>query len=378
MSSYPIAGIVKPGFEKVREAFVANFSAEREVGASFAVMLADEPIVDLWGGFADGRRSRPWARDTIVNVYSTTKGMAAACVAMLVDRGLIRYETPVGEIWPEMAQSGKGSISIETLMSHQAGLCGFRQPVTVDDYYDPTKMAEMLEGLEPWWEPGTQNGYHAITFGFLAGELVRRTTGSTLGQFFEAEIAKPLAAEFFIGLPESEEHRVAEIVRPKSEPKLVEGDPSPAQKAALANPALDPEVPNTRAWRAAEIPAANGQGNARGIARVYGAMASGGSSDRVTLLSPETVERATAERCQRTDVVLGFPIRWSAGWILNFPPLYGPRVESFGHSGWGGSFGFADPVNRLGVGYAMNQMDPNLQGDPRAATLIQAVYESLD
>lgn len=377
MGSDPLAGTVKPRFEKVRDAFAANFSSGREVGASFAVTLRGEPVVDLWGGFADGERSRPWESETLVNVYSTTKGLAALCVAMLVDRGLLDYATPLGEIWPEMLPGGKGSISVETVMSHQAGLCGFRDPVALDDYYDPEKMARMLEGLTPWWEPGTQNGYHAITFGFLAGEIVRRVTGSTLGQFLATEVAKPLGVDFFIGLPESEEDRVAEIVPPKTEPRLVEGEPSPAQRAALTNPALDPEVPNTRAWRAAEIPAANGQGNARAIACVYGALANGGTVDGVSLLSQEGVGRATAERCQRTDVVLAFPIRWSAGWILNFPPLYGPQRESFGHSGWGGSFGFADPANGLGVGYAMNQMDPNLQGDPRAASLIQAVYESL-
>jgi len=377
MSSDLLAGTVKPGFEKVRDAFAANFSASREVGASFAVTLRGEPVVDLWGGFADGERSRPWERETIVNVYSTTKGLSALCVAMLVDHGLLDYATPLGEVWPEMVRGDKGTMSVETVMSHQAGLCGFRDPVVLDDYYHPEKMVRMLEGLDPWWEPGTQNGYHAITFGFLAGEIVRRVTGSTLGQFFATEVAKPLGADFFIGLPESEEDRVAEIVRPITEPQLVDGEPSPVQQAALANPALDPEVPNTRTWRAAEIPAANGQGNARGIARVYGALANGGTIDGMSLLSGEGVARAAAERCQRTDVVLAFPIRWSAGWILNFPPLYGPQRESFGHSGWGGSFGFADPVNGLGVGYAMNQMDPNLQGDPRASALIQAVYEAL-
>ncbi len=369
----PIEGTVHPKFERVREAFEQNFRGRDEVGATVAVVLDGEPVVDLWGGYADRGRTRLWEDDTLVNVYSTTKGLAALCVAMLVDRGAFAYDTAVVELWPEFGAAGKGDVTVETLLSHQAGLCGLRDSISVEDYYDHDKMAGMLAAMEPWWTPGTANGYHAMTYGFLAGELVRRATGKTLGAFFASEIAEPLRADFFIGLPQSEDARVAEMIGPKTEADPFAQDPSPAAISALSNPPLDMEVPNTRAWRAAEIPAANGQGHARGLARIYGELARGWGD----LISAAVLTRATQVRCEREDLVLGVPVRWSAGWIRNTPPLYGPGDTAYGHSGAGGSFGFADPERRLGVGYAMNQMFANLQGDPRGLRLVDAVYASL-
>ncbi len=372
----PIQGEVKRGFEQVRQVFEESFRSRGEVGASFAAVLDGEPLVDLWGGHADGARTRSWERDTLINVYSTTKGMAALCVAMCVDRGLFKYETRVAELWPEFAQAGKQDVTVEILLSHQAGLCGLREPITMEHYYDHVDIARRLAKMEPWWKPGTANGYHALTHGFLAGELVRRATGRSLGTFFREEIARPLDADFWIGLPESEDGRVAEMLPPRK-PAQFAPDPPPAARAALANPPLDMSIPNQRAWRAAEIPAANGQGNARSLARIYGALARGGEQGGTRLLSSETLAQATALRCQRPDIVLTFPLRWAAGFVLNTPPLYGPGAGSFGHSGAGGSLGFADRDRRLGVGYAMNQMQSNLQGDPRTLLLIDALYSCL-
>jgi CubicO group peptidase (beta-lactamase class C family) len=373
----PIQGETRRGFERVRGVFEDNFRTEGEVGASFAVVRDGEWLVDLWGGHRDRARTRPWERDTLINVYSTTKGMAALCVAICVDRGLFKYETRVAEIWPEFAQAGKGEVTVEVLLSHQAGLCGLRERISVESFYDHAGMARRLAAMEPWWKPGTANGYHAVTFGFLAGELVRRATGRSLGTFFRDEVARPLGADFWIGLPESEDARVAEMLPPAEPPAPREPDPPAAALAALGNPPLDMSIPNVRAWRAAEIPAANGQGNARALARVYGVLARGGEQDGVRLLSPPTLLRATALRCDRRDIVLTLPLRWAAGFVLNTPPRYGPDPASFGHSGAGGSVGFADPVRRLGFGYAMNQMQSNLEGDPRTLRLIEAVYACL-
>jgi CubicO group peptidase (beta-lactamase class C family) len=206
--------------------------------------------------------------------------------------------------------------------------------------------------------------------------MVGRFTGRSLGTFFREEVARPLAADFWIGLPESQDDRVAEMPPPEQQTAL-QTDPPPPAQAALSNPPLDMAIPNQRPWRAAEIPAANGQGNARALARIYGVLARGGEQDGVRLLSPATLASATALRCDRRDVVLAIPVRWGAGFVLNTPPLYGPEPATFGHSGAGGSLGFADPMRRLGVGYAMNQMHSNLQGDPRTLALIEALYACL-
>ncbi len=372
-----IKGSVAPGFEAVRDAFARNFTDNGEVGASFAVVRDGQLLVDLWGGHADAARSRPWEADTITTVYSTTKGMAALVMAMLADRGLLDYEQRVAHYWPEFAAEGKQDVTVAELLSHQAGLCGWREPLTIEDIYDWRKSTAALAAQAPLWPPGTNNGYHAMTFGHLAGEVARRITGVTLGRWFAAEVARPLAADFFIGLPESEEGRVAEMIG--AEPAAPAADapaPSEAQKLAFGVPLGNAH--NTRAWRAAEIPAANGQGNARGLATIYAELAGGGGR----LLSEPALRAATRLECERNDAVLGFPMRWSRGFILNRlfgeRGLYGPSERAFGHSGAGGSFGYADPDAGIGVGYVMNQMQNNLQGDPRGLALLGALYAALE
>ena len=375
MAAEKISGFVAPGFERVREAFAANFEAGREVGASFAVVRDGAPVVDLWGGFRDRARTRPWTQDTLVNVWSTTKGLASLCVALLVERGKLSYEQPVASVWPEFAASGKGALTVAQLLSHQGGLSGVRETITMRDYADHSKIAALLAAQAPFFPPG-QSGYHAITHGFLTGELVRRTTGRSLGALFAEEVARPLGADAWIGLPEAEDGRAAEVVPPEGGPNMPLPE-HPAARAALANPPLDPAVPNQRWWRACELPAANGHTNAQALARIYGMLARGGEQDGRRYLSRETLAQATRERVQGTDHVLQVPMQWAAGWMLNGLGIYGPNEATFAHAGWGGAFGAADPDAKLGIGYAMNQMFPNLMGDPRSLTLLEATYACL-
>lgn len=370
-------GSVAPGFEAVRDAFLQNFTDDGDIGASFAVMRGGEVVADLWGGHTDKARTRKWKENTLVNVWSTTKGPTSLAVAMLVDRGELSYDDRVAEYWPDFASRGKASVTVAQMMSHQAGVCGVRDTITIDAFYDWDSMCRRLAGTEPFWEPGDGSGYHAVTFGFLAGELVRRIDGRTVGTFLREEVAGPLEADFFIGLPEKEDSRVAEMVGPKT-PQLVLNEDSPDYTvAAFGNPRPSPDDPNDRAWRAAEIPAANGQANARGLVRIYNLLARVGIPGEAEVISAKGLAAATAEQCHCVDRNLGIDTRWGAGFMLNLSGLYGPNPKAFGHSGWGGSMAFADRESGLAVAYAMNQMGESLRGDPRSQRLIEAVYSSL-
>jgi CubicO group peptidase (beta-lactamase class C family) len=340
---YPISGRVAPGFERVRDVFAANFGDDVEVGAGFAVYRGNEPLVDLWGGFVDAEGSGPWEGETLVNVYSTTKGAAALAFALLVEDGLISYEDPVARHWPELL-AGRNGLTVGQLLAHQGGLCGVSETITVEDLYDFDAMVRRLEAQTPYWEPGTAAGYHAIVWGYLPGELTRRLTGATLGHLLAERLAGPAKADFYLGLPASEDHRIAPMIAAHRAP-----------------------------WRRAESAAANGQASARGIARLYAHVVGSGSPFR-----PETLHALTRERVgMEKDLVLGRPVRRGAGVILNTLGGYGPNDASFGHSGAGGSIGFADPDRGLGVGYAMNQMQTNLDDDTRGGRLIRAVYDCL-
>jgi len=375
-----IEGYVAPGLETVRDAFAGNFARTgdyQEIGASLCVYRKGERILDLWGGHADKARTRAWSADTLVNVWSTTKLAAAVCVALLVDRGLIAYGQPVAEVWPAFAQAGKGEITIAQVMSHQAGLPGFAEPTTLDDLYDWDLVCGRLAAQATVFAPGTANSYHAATYGFLAGEIVRRAGGKTLGVLFRDEIAGPLAADFHIGLPASEESRVAELLAPKTPFDFGSREMAPSAVMALTNPEQDPTRPNTRAWRAAELPALNGQASARGVGRLAAMLAGGGALDGVRILSGATVEAMSAIACDRTDLMLGFNPQWGMGVIHNLIGAYGANPRTYGHSGWGGSFGCADPDADIAIGYVVNQMGSELVGDPRGAGLAAALYAAL-
>jgi CubicO group peptidase (beta-lactamase class C family) len=372
-----IHGTVAPGFEAARDVFAENFAREgdyQEVGASFAVYHRGKCVVDLWGGFADGARTKPWTRETLANVWSSTKGVTATAIAMLVDRGALSYDDAVAKHWPEFAQNGKGGITVAQLLSHQAGLPGFVEPTSLEDMYDWDACCAKLAAQAPAWKPGTASSYHAITYGWLAGEIIRRVSGKMPGQFVADEIASPLDADVFIGLPESEDSRVAEMLAPKHAADIAAMNFSDAAIMALVNPQLDAGAPNARGWRAAQIPSANGQASALGLARVYGALANGGTMDGVKLMSPATIGQmiAPVSHDGRADMLLGFVDAWGKGVILNRPKIYGTNPDAFGHSGWGGSFGCADPQNGVAIGYVCNQMGPDLVGDPRTAGLCAA------
>ena len=375
-----IEGYAAPGLETVKEAFAANFARTgdyQEIGASLCVYRRGERLIDLWGGHADRARTRAWRADTLVNVWSTTKLAAAVCVARLVDRDLIAYDQPVADIWPEFAQSGKARVTIAQVMSHQTGLPGFAEPTTLDDLYDWDLVCGRLAAQGPAFEPGTVNSYHAATYGFLAGEIVRRAAGRTLGALFRDKIAEPLGADFHIGLPASEEGRVAELLPPKSPFDFGGTELAPSAIMALTNPEQDPTRPNSRRWRAAELPALNGQASARGVARLAAMLAGGGALDGVRVLSPGALAQMTAIVADRDDLLLGFNPQWGMGVIHNLIGAYGANPRTYGHSGWGGSFGCADPDGDIAMGYVVNQMGSELVGDPRGAGLAAALYAAL-
>ena len=383
-----IEGRCDPRFRAVEDVFRENFDRFGEVGASMAVLVDGDPVVDLWGGHMDPARTKAWERDTIVNVWSTTKGIVATCIHRLADQRLLDLDAPVANYWPEFAQAGKETLSVRYLLSHQAGLPAIRELLPVGSAFKWDVMTDALAGQEPWWEPGTKHGYHAFTYGWLLGEVLRRITGETLGTYFRKQIAEPLGLDFHIGLGPENDARTAEIISAElpqpGETNFVMDmlkDPQSISFKVLANPPdlFTPGVVNTREWRAAEIPAANGHANARAVARLYGALARGGELDGVQVLRPETIERATVEQASGPDEVLGLNLRPALGFVLTSPDAQlGPNPRAFGHSGAGGSLGFADPDAKVGFGYAMNRMlQENTLTDPRWAPLIDAVYASL-
>jgi CubicO group peptidase (beta-lactamase class C family) len=372
-------------FSAVRKAFMKNFETSGDIGASFAAAINGEFVIDMWAGHADAKQTRPWDRNTIVNVWSTTKVMTALCAHMLVDRGQLDLNAPVAKYWPEFAQAGKDHMPVRYLLSHTSGLSGFEEPIPVEALYDWDRIINMLARQAPWWEPGTRSGYHAITFGYLVGEVVKRITKKSIGTFFKEEVAAPLKADFYIGLPVEHDSRVAELIPP---PILKPGDAGYIDPqtvieqfpivAKMANPALTAEYTRTRAWRAAEIPAANGHGNARSVVRITSVLACGGEMGGVRLLGMPTIERAIEEQCYSTDLVLEVPIRWGLGFGLNskeFPISPNPRTFFWG--GWGGSFVAVDLDAKLSFAYVMNKMRTGLTGDDRSARLIRALYASL-
>jgi CubicO group peptidase (beta-lactamase class C family) len=370
-------GFVAPGFEPIVEVFEANFrdSAEvRDVGAAFCVFRHGELVVNLWGG----RRApggADWTEDTLVNVFSTTKGLTATALAMLVDRGSLDYAAPVSRYWPEFAQAGKEAVTVALLLSHQAGLVGFDEPTTIEDLYDWDLICGRLARQTPRWTPGERNGYHAITFGYLAGELVRRITGVSVGRFAQEQIADPLGADFYIRLPASEDRRVAPIIdAPAPEVAFDLNLLSPDVLAMATNPVIPLPTANTTAWRRAEIPAAGGHASAKGVASLYAVLANQGRTGGQTLLRPATIDRMREEQTGRPDVCLGVAPGWGMGVMLNRLGSYGPSPRAFGHPGRGGSFGCADPETGLAMGYVMNQLGAGALADTRGLPLVRGVY----
>ena len=373
-----IHGECDPQFSKVKETFEKLYREDREIGSCFAVYKDGNPLVDLWGGFQDKDKTKPWQKDNLVTVYSTTKGVAAFCIALAMEKGLLKYEEKVSTYWPEFSSNGKEDITIGMLMSHQAGICS-PETRNVDDYYNQNLMAEKLAGMTPIWEPGTASGYHSMTFGWLTSELILRVTGKSLGTFFREEVGDRHEIDFFIGLPESEDHRVAELIpfdivrNENSDQQQVEL--TDAQKSQR-NSAGTLDIQNTKEWRQAEIPSANGQGNAGGLAKLYSLIVP--EDNNLKLLKDDTVNQMTTMQIEGRDLVLAVQVRWGVGFILNkHKIIYGPIEGAFGHSGYGGSCAFGDPENKIGVSYVMNRMLDNFNADGRSIELINATYDCL-
>ncbi|MDQ1043060.1 serine hydrolase domain-containing protein [Streptomyces sp. V4I2] len=373
-------------FGAVRTAFEENFRDRGELGAAVTVVVDGETVVDLWGGWSDAAGTLPWERDTLVNVWSTTKGPVALCAHILADRGLLDFDAPVAVYWPEFAAAGKEKVLVRHLLSHRAGLAGLREPHTLAQLCDWEVTVERLAATEPWWEPGTRSGYHALTYGFLVGEVVRRVSGLLPGAFLEREVTGPLGIDFTVGLPEQEAGRAAELVHPpaasSSEQAAVFSQLAPAALASLANPLVGATEANTPEWRAAEIPAANGHGTGRAVAALYGIFAGRGSYDGHRVLSPDAAERVREGQGSCRDLVLGagFENETEIGlglWLSGPNGSYGPNPRAFGHDGFGGSCGLADPEAAVSLGYVMNRMGPHIADDPRKMALIDALYRVL-
>ncbi|MFV0532118.1 MAG: serine hydrolase domain-containing protein [Cumulibacter sp.] len=373
-----IHGRVEPGFEAVRDAFAKNFELYEEVGASFCLYKDGAPVVDIWGGVADKETGREWGEDAAAVVFSTTKGAVAICLHLLVQRGQISLDEPVATYWPEFAANGKAAVTVRQLASHQTGLFAIPEGLTLEDLYSWDPIVSALGDATPAWEPGTAHGYHALTYGWLVGEVVRRVSGRSIGEFFAAEVAAPLSLDFWIGLPAAEEPRVA----------VLDFAPPPEQAEALAK-VLGPGSPfwlasgrgllgqpsyNTRELRAAQVPGAGGVGTARSLARMYAATI--GEVDGVRLLERASVDVARTEVSAGADQVLAMPTNFGTGFMVPGGSFILYDEHSYGHYGAGGSVGLASPEAGLAFGYVPNRMTSSLIGDPRTQSLFAAVRSS--
>jgi len=375
-----VKGRVEPGFEAVRDAFVANFDQHGEVGGACSIYRDGRPVVDLWGGLADRERGRAWEEDTVAIVFSTTKGVTAICVNRLLEQGVLELDAPVARYWPEFGAAGKGEIPLRWVLCHKAGLASVDAELTLEQVlaWDPVVAA--IAAQKPNWEPGSAHGYHARSFGWILGEVVRRVTGRSLGRYFADEIAGPLHLAFWIGLPESERSRCATLIPPEGGTLAVEeilGTDSLTAKVMRGPSGLFgyDEMWNRPEVLAAEMPSSNGVGDARSLARLYAATV--GEVDGRRVLAPETVAAARAVQAEGSDRVILVPTRFGLGFSL--PPMLSPHCpkSAFGHPGAGGSLAFADVASGIGFGYVTNRMRFDAKGDPRAAGLVKSLYACL-
>jgi CubicO group peptidase (beta-lactamase class C family) len=380
MASGSLHGQLDARFEPLRDVLEDGLGSGADCGLSLTVDIDGQTVVDVYGGFADEARTRPWERDTIVNVWSTTKTVTSLAVLMLADRGLVDLDAPVARYWPEFAQQGKEGVLVRHLMSHTSGLAGWNTPFTIPDLYDLERSTAALAAQAPWWEPGTASGYHALTFGHLLGEVVRRVTGKSLTRFVDEEIAGPLDADFRIGAREADWGRCAEIIPPPPLPfDLASLDPDSVLVKVATGPVADATAPNRAPWRLAEIGAANGHGNARSVARIMSVLSLGGTAGGVRLLSPETIEHIFRVQAHGLDLFLGVPLRFGIGYGLTEPvgvPFI-PEGRSCFWGGWGGSLIIMDLDRRTTISYMMNKMQPGLVGSDVASGYLTAIYKLL-
>ncbi len=376
--SAEVSGDCPPRFEAVRAALRGVVDDDHEVGAAFAVTIDGEMVIDLWVGHMDAERARPWERDTIVNLYSVGKAITAICLLQQVEAGVVDLAAPVARYWPEFASAGKSALPVRFLLTHEAGLPAVAKELAAGTALDWDAMCGALAEQAPWWTPGVAHGYHINTYGFLVGEVLRRVSGMSVGQYFRCHIAEPGEIDFLFGFGAEHDHRVADVLPSVARVDAATPPPEMQRKAGANPPELSGQgIVNSRSWRAAEVPATNGHGNARSLARLYGALAGTGSVESVHILSPDTIAMATAEQVYGRDEMLGRVTRFGLGFQLAMAerPL-GPNPGAFGHFGAGGSLGFADPAARIGLGYAMNQGRAGWQ-HRHVRNLIDLVYAAL-
>jgi CubicO group peptidase (beta-lactamase class C family) len=375
-----IHGSCPERFAAVREAFAANFTDApeglNELGAQFSVCIGGEPVIDLWGGHADTARTQPFTDATLVPVFSAGKAVMALLIAGCVERGLLSYEAPVAAYWPDFGQAGKAGITVGQLMSHQAGLSGFSEPAEPAIWCHREAVLDRLCAQAPMWPPGTASGYHPITIGYLAGELFRLVDGRTMGTALAEDFADPFDLDLWIGLPESEHDRVAQMRKPTAAPDL--GVIDAIKTAAFLDRGSAPGGRGSSEWRQLEIPSANMHATAAGLARMMAPLVTGGTLDGQTVLSDGVLAQATRERSHGPDRVLPFTISWGAGLMRNAGlDIFGPNPDTVGHCGWGGSCAFADPATGISAAYVMTRQSPHLLGDPRAVRLVEALYAAI-
>ncbi|WP_438851716.1 serine hydrolase domain-containing protein [Brevundimonas nasdae] len=371
-----IHGQNDPRFDAVREAFAANFTDApeglNEQAARFSVLVEGEPVVDLWAGHADTAKTTPFTDTTLTSVFSTGKAVMALLMATAVEAGQIDYDQTVASLWPEFGAAGKQEVTVAQLLSHQSGLPGFSEAVDPSIWFDVPAVLERLAAQAPMWAPGTASGYHPITVGYLANEVHRRATGRTMGQTLRQDFPD---LDLWIGLPDSEHGRVAQMRKPTAAPSL--GTIDPIKQAAFLDRGSVPGGRGSAEWRKMEIPSANLHGTALGLATLLGVAANEGRLGARTLLSGQTLEQLTRERIHGQDKVLPYVISWAAGLMRNDGlNVFGPN-EAWGHYGWGGSMAMADPSQRLSAAYVMTRQSPHLIGDPRPRRLLEAVYAAL-
>ena len=371
-----IRGVCPDRFVAVRDAFIANFAEGRELGARFCAAIEGEVVIDLMAGVADRATGRPFGPDTLTPIFSTTKAVTALMIGRLVGQGRLDYGQRVAELWPEFAQAGKAAVTVEQCLSHQDGLAAFIEPMDVALWFDWEAITSRLAAMAPLWPPGTASGYHPVTYGYVAGEIFRRVDGRTLGTALRHDLAQPLGLDLWIGLPDSEHGRVANMQRPPAMPDL--GPLTDLKRAAFLEPWSSPGGRDMGAWRRAEIPSANGHATADSLARLAAMLACDGMLDGRQVLEPGVAAQIARKRIGGQDLVLPYNLAWGAGVLRNAPVMiYGPGRHTVGHSGWGGSCLMADPERRLSAAYVMNRQSPAIIGDPRSVRLIEAVYKGL-
>ncbi len=375
--SVRVDGHCEGRFAGVADAFADNFRSRGEVGAAVAVTLNGKRAVDLWGGFADSARARPWAEDTLVCMMSVAKAVTALCAAMAVDRGLIAWDEPVARYWPEFAAAGKAGIPVRWVLDHRAGLAAIEQAMPEGAAYDWDAMTGALAAQAPLSAPGTSRAYHSVTLGYLVGELIRRTDGRGLGRFLAEEVCTPHGIDYWIGLPPALHGRCAEFFGEIAGTLFDRSDPDSLMCRAMAQ--VPPEDFNTERFRAAEIPSINGIGTARGVAKLFDGLAGGGVLDGSRLLGADALAQATTEQWHGREDLLGHTRRMALGFALGLPGhlAMGPSPRAFGHTGAGGAIGFADPDAGLGFAYAPNRMYSGLGISPRLSALVDALYAAL-